>query len=68
MAGYMFSNGGYLADFDFYSTPTVEYPKDAYFLITKEHHTRDEWFRADLTPVLLEDVPKEYQAMLLLLI
>jgi hypothetical protein len=38
------------------------------YVYTRKYHDRQRtWYRCDYTPVLLEDVPKEYRLLLLLL-
>lgn len=46
---------------EFIHTIFTEFPKDCYI------HDRGNWYRADLTPVLLDDVPKEYRTWMLIL-
>ena len=42
------------------------FPQTTYLYVPKKYQGRD-WYRTDLTPVLLDDVPKQYRAAALLL-
>ena len=70
MTTFIFSKGELLATLA--STEPLplmrELPKDAFIKFDNTRNNTNRWYRPDLTPVLLEDVPKEYRAMLLLLI
>jgi hypothetical protein len=45
---------------------THYFPQTAYLYFPKKYGGRD-WYRTDLTPVLLDDVPKQYRTAALLI-
>lgn len=70
MATHIFSSGEIWATLGLIDPLPLmkDMPSDAviHFSSTRSH--ADRWYRPDLTPILLTDVPKEYRTMLLLLI
>lgn len=50
-----------------YTNSTVQNYNTTYIFTLGSYLGKDGWYRADFTPCLIEDVPKEYRTMLLLM-
>ena len=53
-------------EYDSYYLDLHSFP-DGVYIYEPEDHDGDYWYLKDLTPVLIEDVPKELRALVLLM-
>lgn len=68
----VYSQGNLYGEYEFYLLAPFKrrlsnLPKDAYIRLPLKDPIQTRWYRADFTPVLLADVPKEYLTLSLIL-
>ena len=76
MKSYLFSHGELIQEYDHSSPNMREWLHSSFgleiynqgYVYTKRFFDKENhWYRCDYTPVLIEDVPKEYRTYVLLL-